>query len=174
MIRVEAASIERRLYELFGRRCVIPRMRHRVVLVAAAALLTCPAGAAADTLIHRCGPNVCRAAPDGTFKRQLTRDGRPQGPLYSWVSASADGSRLAVVRATFAQVLDARGRQVGADLPRGGIAVVARIAPDGSQVATIELLPEITPSPVGSPPGSPGISGFQPYLFVTGADGQGR
>jgi dipeptidyl aminopeptidase/acylaminoacyl peptidase len=109
-------------------------------------------------------------APDGTGKRQLTRD----SGTHTWLSATADGSRLAVVRSTFAHVLDARGREVGGALPRGGTVVIAEIAPDGSQVATIELLPEITPAPVGSPPGSPGISGFQPYLFTTQPDGANR
>ena len=90
------------------------------------------------------------------------------------MSASADGSRLAVARATYAYVLDGAGRQIGDALPRGGIAVVAQMAPDGAQVATIELLPEITPAPVGSPPGTPGISGFVPYLFVMSADGEAR
>ncbi len=130
--------------------------------------------AVADLLVYRCGPNICRAAPDGTGKKRLTTDGRPEGPLYSWVSASADGSRLAVARATYAYVLDGAGRQIGDALPRGGIAVVAQMAPDGGQVATIELLPEVSPAPVGSPPGTPGISGFVPYLFVMRADGEAR
>jgi hypothetical protein len=144
-------------------------------LAAAAAVLSIWAGTArADALLYRCGPNVCRSAPDGTGQRKITSDGKPIGPTYGWISASADGSRLAVVRATFAYVLDGNGRQIGQALPRGGTAVIAEIAPDGSQVATVELLPEITPAPVGSPPGSPGMAGFQPYLFVMGADGAGR
>ena len=71
-------------------------------------------------------------------------------------------------------MLDGRGRALTGDLPRGGTAVIAEIAPDGSQVATVELLPEITPAPIGSPPGSPGISGLNPYLFVMGPDGGAR
>ena len=58
------------------------------------------------------------------------------------------------------------GAQLGDALPRGGIDVIAEMAPDGRQVATVELLPETSPAPVGSPPGSPGLSGFVPYLFV--------
>jgi dipeptidyl aminopeptidase/acylaminoacyl peptidase len=113
---------------------------------------------------------VCRAAPDGSARKRLTHD----GGTYTWVSASADGSRLAVVRSSFARVLDARGQALTGNLPRGGTVVVAEISPDRTQVATIELLPEITPAPVGSPPGSPGISGLNPYLFVMGADGSAR
>jgi Dipeptidyl peptidase IV (DPP IV) N-terminal region len=71
-------------------------------------------------------------------------------------------------------VLDERGQQVGGALPRGGTAVIAEIAPDGSHVATIELLPEMSPAPVGSPPGTPGLTGFVPYLFVAAPDGSGR
>ena len=50
-----------------------------------------------DALVYRCGPNICKAAPDGSGKQRLTTDGKPGGPLYSWVSASADGSRIAEV-----------------------------------------------------------------------------
>jgi dipeptidyl aminopeptidase/acylaminoacyl peptidase len=141
----------------------------RFLLVAIVALAL-PASASADALIYRCGTNVCRAAPDGSARKRLTHD----GGTYTWVSASADGSRLAVVRSTFARVLDARGHALTGDLPRGGTVVIAEIAPDRSQVATIELLPEITPAPVGSPPGSPGISGLNPYLFVMDPDGGNR
>ena len=74
---------------------------------AAVAVLSIAASPAwADLLLYRCGPNICRAAPDGTGKKRLTTDGRPEGPLYSWMSATADGSRIAVVNATFAYVLD--------------------------------------------------------------------
>jgi len=141
----------------------------RLAIVAIVAAFAFPAGAAADALVYRCGTNLCRAAPDGSAKKRLTHDGR-----YTWVSATRSGSRLAVVRSTFVRVLDGRGRALTANLPRGGTAVVAQIAPDGSQVATIELLPELTPAPIGSPPGSPGISGLNPYLFVMRPDGSGR
>jgi hypothetical protein len=142
----------------------------RLLIVVAIAALALPASASADALIYRCGKNVCRAAPDGSARKRLTHD----GGTYTWVSASADGSRLAVVRSTFARVLDARGHALTGNLPRGGTVVVAEIAPDKSQVATIELLPEITPAPIGSPPGSPGISGLTPYLFVMDPDGGHR
>jgi WD40 repeat protein len=141
----------------------------RAGALAVAGVLLGAAPAAADSLLYRCGTDVCRAAPDGTFKRKLAGGG-----THTWLSATRDGSRLAVVRSTFAYVLDGKGRQIGAALPRGGTAVIAAIAPDGSQVATVELLPEIAPAPVGSPPGSPGISGLMPYLFVMGLDGSAR
>ena len=150
------------------------RLLSAAAIVAGVLPLAAATPAQADALLYRCGPNVCRAAPDGSGNQQLTSDGRPGGPSYGWLSASTNGSRMAVVRATFAYVLDSRGRTVGRALPRGGTAVIAEIAPDGRQVATIELVPELTPAPVGSPPGSPGISGLQPYLFVVGADGAGR
>jgi hypothetical protein len=79
-----------------------------------------------------------------------------------------------VVNATYAYVLDGRGRRLTGKLPRGGIDVIAEIAPSGAQVATVELLPEVTPAPVGSPPGTPGLSGFVPYMFVMNADGSAR
>jgi WD40 repeat protein len=149
--------------------CVYPAVG-RTLAATLAAFAVLATDASADALVYRCGTDICRAAPDGSAKQRLTRD----GGTYTWVSASRNGSRLAVVRSTFARVLDGRGRPRGPNLPRGGTVVIAEISPDGSRVATVELLPEITPAPVGSPPGSPGISGFQPYLFVTAADGTGR
>jgi hypothetical protein len=150
--------------------------RRLLAAAAAAVAVLCidASVASADLLLYRCGPNICRAAPDGSGKRQLTTDGQPGGPLYSWLSASADGSRLAVVNATYAYVLDGSGRRVTDKLPRSGIGVIAEIAPDGAQIATVDLVPELTPAPVGSPPGSPGLSGLMPYLFVMNADGSAR
>jgi len=149
--------------------CVSPGVG-RILAATIVVLAVLPGDAWADALIYRCGTNVCRAAPDGSAKKRLTRD----GGTYTWVSASRDGSRLAVVRSTFARVLDGRGNALTGNLPRGGTAVIAEIAPDGSRMATVELLPEIAPAPVGSPPGSPGISGLMPYLFVMRPDGTAR
>jgi hypothetical protein len=142
----------------------------RVLAATAVLFAVLSADAWADALVYRCGTDICRAAPDGSAKRRLTHD----GGTYTWVSASRDGSRLAVVRSTFARVLDGRGKPLTGNLPRGGTAVIAEMAPDGSRLATVELLPEIAPAPVGSPPGSPGLSGFMPYLFVMRPDGGGR
>jgi hypothetical protein len=149
-------------------------VKGRIGCFVAIAALSAAAPAAADSILYRCGDNVCRMATDGTGREQLTRDGRPEGPAYSWLSASRDGSRMAVSKATFAYVLDGSGRQVGDALPRGGIAMVAQISPDGSQVATLELLGESTPPPITAPPGSPPTLGFHPYLFVVAPDGSGR
>jgi WD40 repeat protein len=126
--------------------------------------------ASADALVYRCGNDICRAAPDGSAKKRLTRD----GGTYTWVSASRDGKRLGVVRSTFARVLDGRGKALTGNLPRGGTAVIAEMAPDGTRLATVELLGETAPAPPGSPPGSPGVFGFMPYLFVMAPDGSGR
>ena len=153
---------------------MVARRPAAIATIAVAALAAGAVRASADTLVYRCGPNVCKAAPNGTGKKRLTTDGKPGGPLYSWLSASADGSRLAVVNATYAYVLDGRGRRITGKLPRGGIGVIAEISPSGAQVATVDLLPEVTPAPVGSPPGSPGLSGFVPYMFVMNADGSAR
>lgn len=153
---------------------MVARRLAAVATIAVAALAAGAVRASADALVYRCGPNVCKAAPDGTGKQRLTTDGKPGGPLYSWVSASADGSRLAVVNASYVYVLDGRGRRLTGKLPRGGSGVIAEIAPSGAQVATVELLPEVTPAPVGSPPGTPGLSGLVPYMFVMNADGSAR
>ena len=52
--------------------------------------------------------------------------------------------------------------------------MIVQIAPDGRQVATLELLGEFAPAPPSSPPGSPPTLGFHPYLFVQAADGSAR
>lgn len=148
------------------------KARFAVVLaVGGAALFT---AAAADSLLYRCGANICRVAPDGTGRQQLTTDGRPGGPEYSWLSASRDGSRIAVSRGASAYVLDGSGRPLGGVLPSGGAALVAQIAPDGSRVATLELLGELAPPPITAPPGTPPLLGFHPYMFIAAPDGSER
>jgi dipeptidyl aminopeptidase/acylaminoacyl peptidase len=138
----------------------------RFVLVALVVGTVFPAGASADALVYRCGPNICRAAPNGTGKHRLTTDGKPGGPLYAWVSATADGSRMAVVNATYTYVLDGKGRRISDKLPRSGAQLIAEISPSGAQIATVDLVPEY----LGSPP----ILHFQPYLFVMKPDGSER
>jgi WD40-like Beta Propeller Repeat len=138
----------------------------RIATLTALAVLASAAPASADALVYRCGPNICRAAPNGTGKQRLTTDGKPNGPLYAWVSATRDGSRLAVVNATYSYVLDGKGRRVTGKLPRSGIQLIAEISPSGAQVATVDLVPEY----LGNPP----ILHFQPYLFVMKPDGSQR
>jgi hypothetical protein len=134
--------------------------------VAIVAGMVLPATASADALIYRCGPNICGAAPNGTGKHRLTTDGKPNGPLYAWVSATADGSRMAVVNATYTYVLDGKGRRISDKLPRSGAQLIAEISPSGAQIATVDLVPEY----LGFPP----ILHFQPYLFVMKPDGSER
>ena len=63
-----------------------------VCLALALAALWAAAPARADSILYRCGPNLCRMAPDGSPRTQLTHDGRPGGPLYSWLSATRDAA----------------------------------------------------------------------------------
>jgi dipeptidyl aminopeptidase/acylaminoacyl peptidase len=141
----------------------------RIAALAALSLLASAAPASADALLYRCGRDVCRAAPNGTAQQRLTHGG-----TIDWLSATTDGRRMAVVDATFVYVLDAKGRRVTGKLQRSGTEVIAEIAPDGSKVATVDLVPEITPAPPGSPPGSPGQSNLEPYMFTQGVDGSNR
>ena len=149
-------------------------MRVFAPLAVLAVLLFGAESAAADSLLYRCGSNVCRVAPNGSGRTQLTKDGRVGGPAYTWLSATRDGSRLAVTRGSFAYVLNGSGRQLGGALPHGGATLVAQIAPDRSRVATLELLGEFSPPPVNAPPGSPPTLGLHPYLFLAAPDGGGR
>lgn len=117
--------------------------RFAVVLALGGAALFTAAPAAADSLLYRCGANICRVAPDGTGRQQLTTDGRPGGPEYSWLSASRDGSRIAVSRGASAYVLDGSGR------PLGGVlrAVVARDVVDTAWLGGRLLRSDVSSQP---------------------------
>jgi WD40 repeat protein len=143
----------------------------RAALVVAVLVLASAAPARADSILYRCFPNLCRVAPDGSGQAQLTRDGAEPGPVYAWLSATPDGSRLGVSYGNEAYVLDGNGRRVsGPHRHSGGPVLVTHISPDGGQMATIETIIEtISPFP-GGPPSPHAV----PYLFVARADGSGR
>jgi hypothetical protein len=122
-----------------------------IAIVAGLAAGTAPV--AADSIVYRCFPNLCRVAPDGSDRAQLTRDASSGGPVYAWLSATRDGSRLGVPFGNRAHVLDGTGRHVAGPLPHSGGAVLeTQISPDGAQVATIETITEtLAPYPGGIP-----------------------
>jgi hypothetical protein len=145
----------------------------RAVLVATVFSLTAAATAGpagADSIVFRCFPNLCRVAADGSGRTQITHDASAGGPVYAWLSATADGSRLGVSYGNRAHVLDGSGRRRAGPLPHsGGPVLVTQIGPDGRQVGTIESISEIQPGPP-----FPGPLLQIPYLFLAGADGSGR
>jgi dipeptidyl aminopeptidase/acylaminoacyl peptidase len=142
-----------------------------VLISAVAGLAVSAAPARADSILYRCYPNLCRVAPDGSGKTQLTRDGVEPGPVYAWLSASRDGSRLGVSFGNRVHVLDATGRHLAGPLPHsGGPTLVTQISPDGAQIASIETIIETLPPYPGGYPTSRPI----PYLFVARVDGSGR
>jgi hypothetical protein len=142
----------------------------RAALIAIVSAVTAAVGAAptgADSIVFRCFPNLCRVAPDGSGRAQITHDAAAGGPVYGWLSATADGSRLGVSYGNRSYVLDGSGRRLAGPLPHsGGPVLVTQIRPDGGQVATIESIGEIQPYP--------GPLLQIPYLFLAGADGSGR
>ena len=142
-----------------------------MLIATVAALALCAAPAAADSIVYRCFPNLCRVAPDGSGRTQLTRDATDGGPAYAWLSATRDGSRLGVSYGNRAHVLDGSGRRVAGPLPHGGGPIlVTHISPDGGQIATIETITEtLAPYPGGIP-----TIRLTPYLFLARADGGGR
>jgi hypothetical protein len=148
----------------------------RAVLIAIVSAVTAGVGAEpadADSIVFRCFPNLCRVAPDGSDRARITHDAAPGGPVYGWLSATADGSRLGVSYGNRSYVLDGAGRRLAGPLPHsGGPVLVTQIRPDGGQVATIETIGEIQPPPPGAP--YPGLLLQIPYLFLAGADGGGR
>jgi hypothetical protein len=145
----------------------------RAVLVVTVLALTAAvdaASAGADSIVFRCFPNLCRVAADGSGRTQITHDAAAGGPVYAWLSATADGSRLGVSYGNRAHVLDGSGRRLAGPLPHsGGPVLVTQIRPDGGQLATIESISEIQPGPP-----FPGPLLQIPYLFLAGADGSGR
>lgn len=155
-----------------GRARVCTGVRCAAALVAAVVALGLGAApAAADSILYRCFPELCRVAPDGSGRTQLTRDASAGGPVYAWLSATRDGSRLGVSYGNRAHVLDGNGRRVAGPLPHGGGPIVAtHISPDGGQIATIETITEtLAPFPGGVP-----TVRLTPYLFLARADGSGR
>jgi hypothetical protein len=142
----------------------------RAVLIAIVSAVTAGVGAgpaAADSIVFRCFPNLCRVAPDGSGRAQITHDAAAGGPVYGWLSATADGSALGVSYGNRSYVLDGSGRRLAGPLPHsGGAVLVTQIRPDGGQVATIESILEAQPYP--------GPLLQIPYLFLAGADGSGR
>jgi dipeptidyl aminopeptidase/acylaminoacyl peptidase len=127
-----------------------------------------PAGA--ESILFRCGPNICRVAPNGSGRTQLTSNGRNGGPSYGWLSASKDGSRLGVAYGNKAYVLDGSGRRLQGPLRNSGAVLVSQIRPDGRELATIEQVPEILYSP---PPFVP-VNVITPFLFLASITGAGR
>ncbi|HYH88231.1 MAG TPA: hypothetical protein VEX67_03290 [Solirubrobacteraceae bacterium] len=143
----------------------------RAALAGAVLALAAAAPAHADSILYRCFPNLCRVAPDGSGQAQLTRDAAEPGPVYAWLSATRDGSRLGVSYGNEAYVLDGKGRRVSGPHPHsGGPVLVTHISPDGGQIATIETITEtLAPFPGGIP-----TVRLTPYLFLARADGSAR
>src|SRR4051812_30169687 len=119
-----------------------------IVLVAALVGAHGSAGAVGrGSIVFRCGANLCRVAPDGSARVQLTTNGRPGGPSYGWVSASRSGSRLGVAFGNQAYVLTGAGKRVSGPLRKSGAVLVAQMRPDGNQIATVEQVAEILHPP---------------------------
>jgi dipeptidyl aminopeptidase/acylaminoacyl peptidase len=149
----------------------VARLRSAVLVAVVTTLALGAAPARADSILYRCFPNLCRVAPDGSGRKQLTHDAADPGPVYAWLSATADGSRLGVSYGNRAYVLDGRGRRVAGPLAHsGGAVLVAHIRPDGGQIVTIETITETLPPYPGGPPTPHQV----PYLFLAASDGSGR
>ena len=102
----------------------------------------------ADALLYRCGPNVCRAAPDGTGRKALRHAGNVRLAV-GLHRRDAPG----VIREHVRVRARRDGRQLGDALPRGGIDVIAEMAPDGRQVADGRVAARDQPRAGRQPPG---------------------
>jgi hypothetical protein len=149
----------------------VARLGSAALIAVVTALGLGAAPARADSILYRCFPNLCRVAPDGAGRTQLTHDGVERGPVYAWLSAATDGSRLGVSYGNRAYVADGTGRRLTGPLKHsGGAVLVTHISPDGRQIATIETITETLPPYPGGPPTPHQV----PYLFVARADGSDR
>ena len=114
---------------------------------AAVAALVAASAASASHIVYRCGPgfsNLCRIDPATRVVTQLTRDGKPGGPLYAEPSYARNGTKMTY---TFGNDLyvargDASHRRL---LERR--AVLDRLSPDGRWVTLARILPD----PIGGP-----------------------
>lgn len=139
---------------------MVPLLALGVVLGPGAAGAT-----AAEKLLYRCYPNLCKVGADGEGKRQLTRDGKRGGPVYAWVSASRNGKRLGVSFGNDAYVAGSDGHRLGDNYrDTGGAVPVVQISPDGLTLATIELTVQLSPPPPDEivPP----LASLNPFLFT--------
>jgi hypothetical protein len=160
---------------------VNPGRKRRIARALAAALALGLAAVAATahaagrqtpggSILYRCGANLCRVAPDGSRRTDVTTDGRSAGPSYGSLSASTSGARLAVAFGNRASLLDRTGRRLGSPLRSSGAVLVAAIRPDGRQIATIEQISEL----LHPPPPSPPVRVLTPFLFLSASGGAGR
>jgi len=151
------------------------RRRRTVGALAAVLALAWAASAHASSIVYLCGPNLCRIDPAHPAKvTRLTRDGKAGGPVYGSPSLSTSGRKLAFVKGN--RLYLARGDATHArrvDEPVGS--VVARMRPDGAQVAYIRSVNTIISPGYTYPYYSPPVYGFVPFLFTrpsSGAKGQ--
>ena len=99
---------------------------------------------AASVLVYQCGPgyaNLCQINGDGSGQRRLTTDGSQTVYVKRYLSPSLsrDGRKLAYLRGYRLYVLTrATGRRTPAI---SNNAQLARISPDGTKVADLELYP---------------------------------
>jgi hypothetical protein len=133
-----------------------------LAIAAVTALPAAPAGGTSD-IVYRCGPgfsNLCRIDPTSGAVTQLTRDGKPAGPLYAEPSYSRDGKKMTY---TFGNDLYvARGDATHRRLLERRV-VLDRLSPDGNWVTLAKILPD----PVGGPcPGFICVGRSIPYLFI--------
>ena len=146
----------------------------------------------ATAIVYRCGndfENLCRFTFDGARPKQLTSDGKPDGPLYTSPSLSADGTKMAFTFGNFAYTADGNAANKVQRSDRQ--VVLASLRPDGGKLATIELLLNraVCPARCSRLARSARCAilamgprygvyffplGFIPYLFTYNPDGTGK
>jgi WD40-like Beta Propeller Repeat len=125
----------------------------RTGLLSVVVLLAAAASAQASNLVFVCGKDLCSAADDGSERIRLTRDGGAAG-AYTSPSVSRSGNRIAYTRGERGRVFTARlVRRAGRIRALRGSRRIppfrdgapdstqfdVALAPDGSQVAWVEL-----------------------------------
>lgn len=124
--------------------------------------------AAHAVIVYQCGNDLCRIAPDGSGRAQITSDGTGVSP-YTWPSLSRDGTRMAWIRNGDLYLGSATAQPSVGPIVRS--AAFDAIRPDGAQVGVLETSyfgVTGTYVKVFDATGAPVISGPQPARYSLG------
>jgi Tol biopolymer transport system component len=147
------------------------RRRRTVGALAAVLALACVTSAQASSIVYVCGPNLCRIDAAHPQKvTHLTHDGKAAGPVYLSPSLSTSGKKLAFIKGNRLYIGQGNATHArSVDDPPG--TAVARMRPDGRQVAYIRSVNTIISPGFTYPYYAPPVYGFIPYLFTRPAAG---
>jgi hypothetical protein len=147
------------------------RQRRTVGALAAVLALACVTSAQASSIVYVCGPNLCRIDAAHPQKvTHLTHDGKAAGPVYLSPSLSTSGKKLTFIKGNRLYIGQGNATHARRVNEPAGTAV-ARMRPDGRQVAYIRSVNTIISPGYTYPYYAPPIYGFIPFLFTRPVSG---